>query len=128
MQKLNRREIYKKFGHTASKKTKKKSKRLKAALTELNKEKKKEMDESLNDTKSYNATAMNMIHDPHGYMEKVFGVLKKSNEKFEIKIMLMSFLAKLISCHKLILEQFYSWIQRYIAPHQQRKSYALANI
>ncbi len=95
---------------------------MKAALAELNKEKKKELEESLNDTKSYNAAAMNLIHDPHGYMEKVFGVLKKSNEKFEIKIMMMSFLAKLISCHKLILEQFYSWIQRYIAPHQQRKS------
>lgn len=115
----DRREVLKKYGHGAVRKTNKRKKKLRRALSELSKTRKSQLDQRVDDRKSYNHGALVLIHDPQGYAEKVYGVLARSTEKFEVRIMLMNFLSRLINCHQLILLDFYSLLLKYIQPHQQ---------
>lgn len=115
----DRREVLKKYGHGAVRKTNKRKKKLRRALAELSKTRKGQLDQRVDDRKSYNHGALVLIHDPQGYAEKVYGVLARSTEKFEVRIMLMNFLSRLINCHQLILLDFYSLLLKYIQPHQQ---------
>ncbi|KAH3757596.1 ARM repeat superfamily protein [Pelomyxa schiedti] len=73
-----------------------------------------------------NWPAIELIHDPQDYAKKVFGLLKHSKESFSTRILLMNFVSRLISCHKLILLGFYSFLQRYFKPHQQHITHILA--
>lgn len=115
---INKKEIYKKFGHGAVKRTNKKKKKLKEALAELSKQRKSQMDRRMDDRRNYNFQAVNMIVDPQGYSEKVYKVLTSSNEKFETKIMIMNFISRLVACHQLLIFDFYSLMQKYLQPHQ----------
>jgi protein SDA1 len=123
---LSKAEIYRKYGALYSKKTKKKKKKLLAALAKYKQQKKKEIEDQFNEKKSYNFTAVSWITDPQGYAEKVFGVLKRLNGGFELRVLLMNFISRIISCHRLILEQFYSYLQNYLTPHQQNITQILA--
>jgi protein SDA1 len=114
-----RREIIKEYGHGAVKKTNKRKKKLREAVRALAKERKNELDKRVDDRRSYNYAAMVMINDPQGYAEKVYQVLKRCNDKFETRIMLMNFIARLISCHQLLVLDFYSFMQKYMQPSQQ---------
>lgn len=115
---LTKREIYKKFGHGAVKHTNKKKRKLKEALAELGKQRKDQMDRRMDDRRNYNYQAVGMIIDPQGYAEKVYKLLTKSNEKFDTKVMVMNFISRLVSCHQLLVFDFYSLMQKYLQPHQ----------
>jgi protein SDA1 len=56
---------------------------------------------------------------PSGYSEKLFTKLKKSTEKFEIRLMMMNFISRLVGHHKLILFPLYPFIQKYMQPKQE---------
>ena len=60
-----------------------------------------------------------MIHDPQSLAEELFKRLRKSCERFEVKLVLMNLISRLIGCHELTLLPFYSFIQRYLTSHQQ---------
>jgi protein SDA1 len=115
----DRREVLKKYGHGAVRKTNKRKKKLRRMLAELSKKRKGDLDQRIDDRRSYNHPALVLIHDPQGYSEKVYGVLARSTEKFEVRILLMNFLSRLINCHQLVLLDFYSLLLKYIQPHQQ---------
>jgi len=89
-------------------------------MQELAKDRKDQLDKRVDDRRTYNHRAMLLINDPQGYAEKIYRMLVKSNEKFETKIMLMNYLSRLISCHQLVLLDFYSLMLKYMQPHQQR--------
>jgi protein SDA1 len=114
-----RRDIIKLYGHGAVKKTNKRKKKLREAVRALAKDRKNELDKRVDDRRSYNYAAMVMINDPQGYAEKVYQVLKRCNDKFEVRIMLMNFLARLISSQQLLVLDFYSYMQKYMQPSQQ---------
>ena len=65
-----------------------------------------------------NFPAIQVLNDPQGLAEKIFGTLKHSNERFEVRIMMMNFISRMISVHKLLLINFYPWIKRYLQPSQ----------
>lgn len=115
----DRRDVLKKYGHGAVRKTNKRKKKLRRALQELSKKRKSDLDQRVDDRRSYNHGALCLIHDPQGYAEKVYGVLARSTEKFEVRIMLMNYISRLINCHQLVLLDFYSLLLKYIQPHQQ---------
>ena len=70
--------------------------------------------------------AIQLIHDPQALAEKLFKKLRQPGEKFEVKLLLMNFISRLIGCHKLLLLSFYSFLQRYLTSHQQDVTHILA--
>lgn len=105
--------------HGHSKLTKKRASRIKRIKEAASKQKKR--DEYL----TPNFPAIQLILDPLGFSEKLFGSLKRSTDRFEVKLMMMNLLSRLISCHKLQLINFYPWLQRYLQPHQEEVTHIL---
>lgn len=70
--------------------------------------------------------AIQLIYDPQNLCEKLFKKLRSPGEKFEVKLLLMNFISRLIGCHKLVLLSFYSFMQRYLTSHQKDVTFILA--
>ena len=70
--------------------------------------------------------AINLLNDPQTLAEKLFKKLRQGGEKFEVKLLIMNFVSRLIGCHKLVLLSFYSYLQRYLTSHQQEVTKILA--
>lgn len=51
----------------------------------------------------------------------MFAKLKKSNDKYEVKLMMLRLTSRLIGRHHLIIVQFYAFILRYLNSHQKDK-------
>ena len=45
-------------------------------------------------------SALHLIHDPRDFAEKLFKKLEKSTEKFEVRLMLMALISRLIGVHQ----------------------------
>jgi len=95
-----------------SKQTRSKKRKLDKKLKELEKKREQKLRGEVDDTKQYNHEALLLINDPQGYAEKVFGALKRSNHAFEIKIGIMNLVSRLISANKLMIHNFYSFMQK----------------
>ena len=61
--------------------------------------------------------AIMLINNPHDLAEYLFKKLKQGGDSFEQKLVLMNFLSQLIGCHKLLLLNFYSFVQKYLTAH-----------
>ena len=96
-----------------SKKTGKKKRKLEKALSLLRKAKKKQK------PGSFNFSAIHLINDPQGFAESLFKQLEQSNERFEVKLMMINLIGRLIGIHELILLNFYPFLQRFLQPHQR---------
>jgi protein SDA1 len=70
--------------------------------------------------------AIQLLHDPQELAEKLFKKLRQTGERFEVKLLLMNFISRLIGCHKLLLLSFYSFVQKYLTSHQQNVTRILA--
>ncbi len=102
--------------HQHSKKTKKRLRQVEKAKDAIEK-KKRELE-----AKASNAVpvfpAIQLIHDPQGLAERLAQRARSSSERFEVKLLIMNFVSRLIGCHRLILLPFYSFLQRYLTSHQ----------
>ncbi|KYN27649.1 Protein SDA1 like protein [Trachymyrmex cornetzi] len=67
----------------------------------------------------YNFSALHLIHDPQNFAEKLFKQIEKNNDRFEVKLMTLDVVSRLIGLHSLFLLNFYPYIQRFIQPHQR---------
>jgi len=103
------------------KKTKGRKSRLVKSKTDLKKAKSEEESKSLP-----NFPAIELLHDPQGYCDKLFNVLQKTTVKFETRVLIMNFISRLIFTHKLIVYNFYPFLQKYLQPHQKNITYVLA--
>lgn len=90
------------LANTATKKTNKRKKLLKK---QLQKEKRKER--AANKPEVFNASALHLIHDPQGLADKMFKMLKASKDRWEVQLMVMNLISRLISIHELIVLNFY---------------------
>eukprot|EP00088_Acartia_fossae_P013665 TRINITY_DN1721_c0_g1_i4.p1 TRINITY_DN1721_c0_g1~~TRINITY_DN1721_c0_g1_i4.p1 ORF type:complete len:736 (-),score=222.23 TRINITY_DN1721_c0_g1_i4:131-2293(-) len=95
----------------------KKSKKREKVLENLKKAhiKKKKKDKA----PSFNFSALHLIHDPQDLAEKLFKKLESLTEKFEVKLMMLELVSRLIGTHELQLLNFYPYIARFLAPHQR---------
>mmetsp|Transcript_15846 Transcript_15846/g.61916 ORF Transcript_15846/g.61916 Transcript_15846/m.61916 type:complete len:647 (-) Transcript_15846:62-2002(-) len=109
-----------KLMRSRTKKTRKRKKQLERAKTALAKTKKRD------DYLHPNFPAIQLLNDPQTFAEQLFGSLKRSNERFEVRLMIMNLISRLIISHRLQLDNFYPWIQRYLQPHQQHVTHVLA--
>ena len=95
-----------KLANKFNKKTRKREKYLENIKKAHKKKKKK------NSATSYNFSALHLVHDPQEFAEKLFRRLEGLNEKFEVKLMLLELVSRLIGTHQLILLNYYPYIAR----------------
>ncbi|XP_022100354.1 protein SDA1 homolog isoform X2 [Acanthaster planci] len=96
-----------------NKKTRKRQRKTEMALKLLKKEKKKKK------PVPFNFSALHLIHDPQNVAEKLFKQLESSNERFEVKLMMINLVSRLVGIHELFLFNFYPFLQRFVQPHQR---------
>ncbi|XP_014842861.1 protein SDA1 homolog [Poecilia latipinna] len=99
--------------YSTGKKNTKNKKKLEKAMKVLKKHKKKKKPEV------FNFSAIHLIHDPQDFSEKLLKQLESSKERFEVKIMMMELISRLVGIHELFLFNFYPFIQRFLQPHQR---------
>ncbi|KAJ8930916.1 hypothetical protein NQ314_016240 [Rhamnusium bicolor] len=68
---------------------------------------------------TFNFSALHLIHDPQGMAEKLFKQLESTNKRFEVKLMTLDVISRLIGLHDLFLFNYYPYIQRFMQPHQR---------
>ena len=74
------------------------------------------------------SSALYHLYDPQNFGERLFALIKKTHEKFDIKLMMINLVARLISTHNLLLLNFYPFLQRYLQPHQKQVSAILSYV
>ncbi|KAJ8286649.1 hypothetical protein GJAV_G00041560 [Gymnothorax javanicus] len=99
--------------YSTGKKSSKNKKKMEKAMKVLKKHKKKKRVEV------FNFSAIHLIHDPQDFAEKLFRQLEDSKERFEVKIMMMELISRLVGIHELFLFNFYPFLQRFLQPHQR---------
>ncbi|CAH0579044.1 unnamed protein product [Chrysodeixis includens] len=67
----------------------------------------------------FNFSALHLINNPQGFAEKLFKKLESSNDRFEVKLMLLDVISRLIGLHNLFLFNYYPFIARLLLPHQR---------
>ncbi|XP_023018799.2 SDA1 domain containing protein Mys45A [Leptinotarsa decemlineata] len=67
----------------------------------------------------FNFSAIHLIHDPQGMAEKLFRQLETTTKRFEVKLITLDVISRLIGIHELFLFNYYSYIQRFMQPHQR---------
>jgi len=67
----------------------------------------------------FNFSALHLIHNPQELAERLFKKTESLNEKFEVKLMLLELVSRLVGTHQLIVLNFYPYIARFIQPHQR---------
>lgn len=103
-----------------NKKTGKRSKRLKNAISTVRKRNNKG-----NANQNYlNFSALHLLRDPQGFTERLFkehlGNGKKNNKfDMEQKISIMQLLSRMIGTHKLIVLGIYTYFLKYLTPKQR---------
>lgn len=68
---------------------------------------------------TFNFSAIHLLHDPQGMAEKLFRQLESTNQRFEVKLMTLDVISRLIGLHNLFVFNYYSYIQRFLQPHQR---------
>ncbi|XP_053411836.1 protein SDA1 homolog [Nycticebus coucang] len=99
--------------YATGKKSSKNKKRMEKAMKVLKKQKKKKK------TEVFNFSAIHLIHDSQDFAEKLLKQLESSKERFEVKMMLMNLISRLVGIHELFLFNFYPFVQRFLQPHQR---------
>jgi protein SDA1 len=103
--------------HLHSKKTKKKNRLIQKAIQKNKRTAKRRKEKQV----MAFFPAIELLHDPVGIAEKQLKYLQKCTEKFEIKLLMMNFIGRILGFHKIVLLSFYPLLQRYLSSHHQQK-------
>lgn len=98
-----------------NKKTRKGQRQLDNIKKQVVKAKKKK-----NKTPAFFFSGIHLIHNPQGMAENLFKQLHSQNERFEVKLMHLDVISRLIGIHELFLFTFYPYITRFLQPHQRQ--------
>lgn len=103
------------MANKVSKKTKKRTKQLENVkkLYKKSQNKKKK-------APAYNFSAIHLIHNPQGMAEDLFKQLQDGNERFEVKLLHLDVISRLIGIHDLFIFTFYPYVTRFLQPHQRQ--------
>ncbi|XP_034475818.1 protein SDA1 homolog [Drosophila innubila] len=69
---------------------------------------------------AFNFSGIHLIHNPQGMAEGLFKQLQSTNERFEVKLMHLDVISRLIGIHELFLFGYYPYITRFLQPHQRQ--------
>lgn len=103
------------MANKVSKKTKKRAKQ----LENVKKLYKKSQNKKKN-APTFNFSAIHLIHNPQGMAEDLFKQLQDGNERFEVKLLHLDVISRLIGIHELFIFSFYPYVTRFIQPHQRQ--------
>lgn len=103
------------LANKVNKKTKKRQKHLDQVKKQIVKAQKRKTA-----APSFNFSAVHLIHNPQGMAEALFKQLQSQNERFEVKLMHLDVISRLIGLHELFLFPFYPYITRFLQPHQRQ--------
>ncbi|CAI5734275.1 unnamed protein product [Hyaloperonospora brassicae] len=106
--------------HAHSKKTKKRQRDTLQALYKNKRARKRDL------TFMTTFPAIELLNDPQGVVERQLKLLKRCTERFEVKLLMMNFIGRVVGFHKLVLLPFYPLLQRYLQSHQQSVTAILA--
>lgn len=70
--------------------------------------------------------ALHLLHDPQTFAEKLFARMQTGNERFETRMAMIQVASRIIGVHKLLVLNFYPYLQKYVAPHQRDVTVILA--
>lgn len=105
-----------------NKKTKRKRQnqveKVKKAANDIKKKKNKKL--------PYDFSALHLINDPQTVAEQIFKIFNKRNERFEVKLLMMNMVSRLVGIHQLYLSNFYPTLQRFLFPHQREVTKVMA--
>ena len=96
-----------------NKKTRKRKRLLARTKQVVKKQKKKSKPES------FNFSAIHLLNDPQSFAENLFKSLETFNERYELKLLLINLISRLVGIHELFLLNFYPYLQRYMHSKQQ---------
>lgn len=115
-------EVYKAFHKGTASSKKKKQKKLKRAMHSVKKALRQEEGQH-----KETFAAIQLLHDPQGFAEKLFSLLRSGKSvKAETRMLMMSVVSRVIGVHQLVLINFYPLIQKYITPSRQDITSVLA--
>ncbi|KAH8284968.1 hypothetical protein KR054_003349 [Drosophila jambulina] len=103
------------MANRVNKKTKKRQKQLAQIKKQAVKAQKKKKN-----APAFNFSGIHLVHNPQGMAEGLFKQLQASNERFEVKLMHLDVISRLIGIHDLFLFGFYPYITRFLQPHQRQ--------
>lgn len=69
---------------------------------------------------TFNFSAIHLIHNPQGMAEDLFKQLQDGNERFEVKLLHLDVISRLIGIHELFIFSFYPYVTRFLQPHQRQ--------
>jgi protein SDA1 len=102
------------MAYRVAKKSKKRKKRMEKAKAALLKEKKRKKG-----VKNCGSSAILALHDPQEFADQLYKRLSSSSDRYELKLLMMALIAKVIGIHQLIILSFYQFLQRYMTPRQR---------
>ncbi|WFD20078.1 Severe Depolymerization of Actin [Malassezia caprae] len=115
---LGRLEHQRKVG----KKSKAGERKLKLAKAHAQRRRKEQDEKALEraDQESGNMAAIHLLHDPQSFAERVFENLTRNDKRhsLEMKVRLLQLLSRVMSAHRLTVLSFYSYLAKYLVPHQ----------
>lgn len=98
-----------------NKKTKKRQKQLQQIKKQAIKAQKKKKN-----APAFNFSGIHLVHNPQGMAEGLFKQLQGTNDRFEVKLMHLDVISRLIGIHELFLFGYYPYITRFLQPHQRQ--------
>ncbi|GMH15200.1 hypothetical protein Nepgr_017041 [Nepenthes gracilis] len=120
---ISKEAVYKAHhkGTSASKKKKK------AKLLRVMRSMKRQQRVASENSGSNYYSPLNHLKDAQGFAEKLFSHLQSCNERFEVKMMMLKVIARIVGLHRLILLNLYPFLQKYVQPHQRDVTDLLAS-
>jgi protein SDA1 len=70
--------------------------------------------------------ALQLLHDPQGFAEKLFGSLQGTSTGWETRLLQLQVLSRVVGTHKLLLLNLYPFLQRYAQPSSRDATRVLA--
>lgn len=110
------------LGHRVGQKTKGRQKRLERSIKNVHKEKARQLSKS---NQSTNFQALNLLNDAQTFAERLFRKLERCTDRFEIRLLILDLISRLIGLHKLLILNFYPFIQRFLRPQQKEVTHLL---
>lgn len=120
--KILAKDVVVKHQNSHSTKTSKKERKYQKALKKFHKNDKELVEFEEQESKN----AIELMNDAQTFAEKLFGKLKNTNERFEVRIMMMDVISRCIAHHQLCLLNFYPYFTKYLEPYQQNITKILA--
>ncbi|KAL1229053.1 Protein SDA1 -like protein [Trichinella pseudospiralis] len=99
------------------KKSKKRARLFEKAKAELQKRRAKQCKAARADR--LNSAAILMLRDAQDFAERLYHCLVTARDRFEVRLLRMALISRLIMTHRLLLLNFYPFLHRYLNPKQR---------